>query len=279
MGAYQAGELADLIGGRQQLADAAERAAARMLDAQGPGGLFPHVLPADRLSRFRAHVGSFADQVYSIQALARYASVTGDDRTLAAAARCAERLVALQGDQGQWWWHYDWRHGRVVERYPVYSVHQHAMAPMAFMELREAGGPDHRSALVLGLEWLLERPESGDDLIAEDLGVVWRKVGRRDPRKIVRKARSVASARPQARPSATRLTWLDRVFPPGSIDRECRPFELGWLLYAWHAGAPLRPVAADPSDAVTLAQPFDEAVEEVMDEAVEEAMERAGDRS
>jgi hypothetical protein len=30
------------------------------------------------------------------------------------------------------------------------------------------------------------------------------------------------------------MSWLDLIFPPGVVDRECRPFELGWLLYAWH---------------------------------------------
>jgi hypothetical protein len=182
-------------------------------------------------------VGCFADQVYSIQALARYAAATGDERALAAAERGAERITALQGDEGQWWWHYDWRHGTVVERYPVYSVHQHAMAPMALMELREAGGPDHREAVAKGLGWLLERPESAAELIADDLGVVWRKVGRRDPHKMVRKLRSAASS---AQPEL-RLTWLDVLFPPGPIDRECRPYELGWLLYAWNAERPPEP--------------------------------------
>ena len=26
---------------------------------------------------------------------------------------------------------------------------------------------------------------------------------------------------------------LDRVYPPGVVDHECRPYELGWLLYTW----------------------------------------------
>jgi hypothetical protein len=29
------------------------------------------------------------------------------------------------------------------------------------------------------------------------------------------------------------MRLLDRVCPPGVIDYECRPYELGWLLYAW----------------------------------------------
>jgi hypothetical protein len=236
VGAARTHGLAELAGG-EDLAEAVDRAAERLLAAQGPTGLFPHFLPSDRLSRLRSHVGCFADQVYPIQALARYAAATGNGRALAAAGRCADRIVALQGDQGQWWWHYDWRHGTVVECYPVYSVHQHAMAPAALLELQEAGGPDHRAAVAEGLGWLLERPESAADLIADDLGVVWRKVGRREPGKIVRRVRSAASSR---QPDL-RMTWLDRVFPPGRVDRECRPYELGWLLYAWHADHPLEP--------------------------------------
>jgi hypothetical protein len=36
------------------------------------------------------------------------------------------------------------------------------------------------------------------------------------------------------------LPGLDRAFPPDLIDHECRPYELGWLLYAW---LPAREVA------------------------------------
>ncbi len=229
LGAARSGEATELAGGEDQLAEATHRAARLLLAAQGPSGLFPHVLPADRLGRFRSHVGCFADQAYAVQALARYATATGDVAALQAAAGCADRLVARQGPHGQWWWHYDWRYGTVVERYPVYSVHQHALAPMALMELREAGGPDHRPAVAAGLRWLVERPESNAELIADELGVVWRKVGRHEPRKMVRKLRSAASARDPER----QVRWLDMLCPPGAVDRECRPFELGWLLYAW----------------------------------------------
>jgi len=211
------------------LAEAADRAALRLLAAQGPTGLFPHHLPPEGLGRFRSHVACFADQAWSIQALARYAVATGDTAALGGAGLCAAQLAALQGRQGQWWWHYDWANGAVVERYPVYSLHQHALAPMALSELWEAGGPDHGPAVARGLGWLVEHPESRADLIADELAVIWRKVGRRDPAKLVRMARSAASARAPGR----RLPWLDVLFPPGRIDRECRPFELGLLLYAW----------------------------------------------
>ncbi len=135
----------------------------------------------------------------------------------------------MQGKQGQWWWHYDTRNGEVVEGFPVYSVHQHAMAPMALLELVEAGGHDHRDSIALGVSWLRSHPEVIDELVAENLGVVWRKVGRQEPKKAVR---AIAAAATAVKPG-TRIPAVDLLFPPNRIDHECRPYELGWLLYAW----------------------------------------------
>lgn len=219
-----------------QLSHTLDLAARRLLAAQGPGGIFPHALPRQSLGRGRSHVGSFADQVYPIQALARYATATGSQVALDAANRCAERLAQLQGPAGQWCWHYDARTGDLIEDYPVYSVHQHAMAPMVLLELFEAGGTDLRQAVARGAGWIEEHPETPGPLVAESLGVIWRKVGRREPRKAVRTVRAATTA---LRPGL-RLGWLDGVCPPGPIDHECRPYELGWLLYAWGSPGAVR---------------------------------------
>ncbi|HEY3087706.1 MAG TPA: hypothetical protein VGJ59_06560 [Jatrophihabitantaceae bacterium] len=207
----------------------ADQLAARLQTAQGAQGLFPHAVPRESLPRYRAHVGCFADQVYPIQALARHHAAIEDPNSLAAAQRCAQRIVRLQGGAGQWWWHYDVRTGEVVEGYPVYSVHQHAMAPMALLDLRAAGGIDYQLAVNRGLSWVFDPPETAAGLIHEETGAIWRKVGRRERRKAVRSIRSVTTAvSPRLR-----MRLLDRVCPPGVIDYECRPYELGWLLYAW----------------------------------------------
>ena len=100
----------------------AHEAMATLIAHQGPMGTFPHALPQS--GGLRGHVGSFADQIYPIQALVRYAARTGDPSALRAAETTARRIVDLQGPGGQWWWHYDARTGHVVERYPVYSVHR-----------------------------------------------------------------------------------------------------------------------------------------------------------
>jgi hypothetical protein len=186
--------------------------------------LFGHAIEGGRF------VGCFADQIYPIQALARYAQVHGDEGALDAANSCAARICELQGRAGQWWWHYDSRTDRVIEGYPVYSVHQHAMAPMALHDLRAAGGADHGDAIDLGLSWLAAPPERDVQLIDVDEAVVWRKIARREyPNKSVRAVKTgVRRVAPRAGFAA-----VDRLVPPVRVDWECRPYELGWLLYAW----------------------------------------------
>jgi hypothetical protein len=129
-------------------------------------------------------VGCFADQVYPIQALARLSSARFSSNldpkwALSAAEACAERISECQGDAGQWWWHYDIRTGKVLEGYPVYSVHQHAMAPMALLELYAAGVQIDSTYPSRGLQWLLkdQGDEGGSVSVAP---VIWRKVGRRE---------------------------------------------------------------------------------------------------
>ncbi len=194
-----------------------------------PGQLFPHVTDVAKLSWYRRFLGCFADQVYPVQALARYHQAFDDSDALEAAERCARQICYLQGGAGQWWWHYDWRTGAVAEEYPVYSVHQNAMAPMALLDLAEAGGTLHDEAIRAGLRWLAFAPEIGSSLTDERLGVTWRKVARRDHRKAVRGVRGAAiSVNKRAR-----VDMLDVLFKPRAIDYETRPYELGWLLDTW----------------------------------------------
>ncbi|MGW5847189.1 hypothetical protein ACWFQ8_04335 [Streptomyces sp. NPDC055254] len=215
-------------------------ARARLLAARtGDGPLFAHATGPGLVPGYRSHVACFADQTYPLQALARLHASGPDPQALAAADACAARICALQGDGGQWWWHYDSRHATVVEGYPVYSVHQHAMAPTALFDLAEAGGTDFGAAIRRGLRWMADVPEltgpagaPREPMIREDFGVTWRKVYRGDPKKAVRAARGLTTRiAPQAR-----LAPLDRLFRPLAVDRECRPYEFGWMLFAWLGG-------------------------------------------
>lgn len=208
----------------------AEAVAQRLLSSFNPqSSLFPHWPQGARPARLRGHVTCFADFVYPVQALSHYYLATGTDQAVEVARRCAQRMCQLQGTQGQWWWHFDVRTGRVVERFPVYSVHQDSMAPMAFSALRRASGQDYSGAVKAGLRWLASSPEIKGSLIDRESDVVWRKVARHEPGKLVRGLQAAASRlAPRLRVPGT-----DLLFRPGWIDYESRPYHMGWVLCAW----------------------------------------------
>lgn len=204
--------------------------ARRLVGAFDPrSAMFPHVIGEPGRAP-RAHVACFADLVYPVHALARYFAVSGEREALDVASRCARAICRLQGTAGQWWWHYDRRTGRVVEHYPVYAVHQDAMAPMALLALQDASGERFDAAIARGLAWLASAPElGGGSLIDTATGFVWRKVARREPGKASRYLQAAAS---RLHPHL-RVPGLDIAAPPRAVDHEDRPYHLGWLLHAW----------------------------------------------
>lgn len=207
-----------------------DKTARRLLQAfERRTGLFRHTAGGAGPA-FRRHVACFADVVYPVQALSLYHAAVGSNEAIDAAGACATIACELMGAAGQWWWHYDVRAGRVVEKYPVYSVHQDAMAPMAILDLHECGGPDLSAYAQLGLDWLVSSPElNGKSLLDDSASMIWRKVARREPRKLVRRMQTVLSA---VHP-AFRVPAVDSLFPANAVDWECRPYHLGWLLHAW----------------------------------------------
>ena len=215
----------------------ADQLAERLLATfQKDSDLFPHWPTGSAPSSLRAHVTCFADLVYPIYALVSYYRATYNTDALHVARCCAQRMCELQGAQGQWWWHYDVRTGRVVERFPIYAVHQDAMGPMALFALQEVSGEDYTPAIVRSLQWLVDPPEIPGSLIDTQAGVIWRKIARHEPGKL---ARSLQAGASRLHP-ALRVPGLDVALRPGHIDYECRPYHLGWILYAWPADRVVR---------------------------------------
>ncbi|HIJ71469.1 MAG TPA: hypothetical protein HPP87_08920 [Planctomycetes bacterium] len=174
-------------------------------------------------------IACFADQVYPVLALAAYGIYFNDRQSIEYAAEATEQICRLQGPQGQWWWHYDVLEGKICEEYPVFSVHQDAMAPMAILAGDGASGQDHSRQIELGLRWLFGANEPVRNLVHSQKGVIWRDVERCEPFKLSRKLRSLFAVAKLS--GLHRLTGkLVRIF---RINTECRPYHLGWILYAW----------------------------------------------
>jgi hypothetical protein len=189
---------------------------------QGEQGVFGHFAGHGNLSdMFRRRIGNFADQVYPIYAMSKFSQAYGERCAVERALDCALKICEAQGPRGQWWWHYDSGSGRIAGRFPVYSVHQHAMAPMALLALGDAIQSDFTPWIYKGLQWIRDN-ELAFDMEDESANVVWRSQYRTTLR----------------RWWGTAVALLTRREDPESrhglkVLYECRPYELGWLLYAF----------------------------------------------
>lgn len=196
----------------------------RIEENQGEYGLFGHMGVKNSLAgRLRGRIGSFADQVYPIYAMSKFAKSFHVEDPLGPALECATAICGTQGESGQWWWLYDARSGRVSNHYPVYSVHQHGMAPMSLLALEEATRRSFKEPIYKGLGWVCGANELGVDMRNGAQDLIWRCLLPRNR---------------QSRYWAMALSW---VRPPNwnkqarslCILYEQRPYEFGWLLFAF----------------------------------------------
>lgn len=209
----------DLPGLRSRAADARQVLAASC----GPTGVYGHFSRSGSLSNsVRGRIGSFADQVYPTIAFARAWRAWGEEDARRAAQTTAQTMCRLQGPMGEWSWQYDSPTGRVVTRYPVYSVHQHAMAPMMLLEAAEATGIDFSESIDRGLAWISGANELHRSFVEPALSLVWRSI-------FLSRTDALADC-------VLRFTGIRTGTANATklhVCYECRPYELGWLLYGF----------------------------------------------
>ena len=199
----------------------------QLLANQASSGLFRHFGAPGVRRRFP----NFATEIYSVLALTEVARQGLDERALPAARKAADRLLELQLPDGGWPWLYDAQRGDVVERYEVYSVHQHGMAPMTLFELTEVSGDERYAAAAhRGVPWMFGANELGENMAPLERGMTYRSIRRRRPldRLWLYANTALAGRLGRQRKGAGRML---------EINRTCRPYELGWLVEAWAAAA------------------------------------------
>jgi len=207
------------------LTELADRVFSLVRSNFGGKSIFGHMSATKLSGRLRGRMGSFADQVYPIYGLSVYHRAYGRLDALRMASKCAETICHLQGTLGQWWWHYDAVTGKVAGRYPVYSVHQDGMAPMALFEIGATTGLDFTVPVLTGLAWITGRNELGVDLIDLSEQVIWRNLHRKGYLMRIEEGRSLLGFE------------VSRCDPKDlAVLYECRPYHLGWLLYAFVGG-------------------------------------------
>jgi hypothetical protein len=194
-----------------------------LLDNYGCKGIFAHMGKLSISGIVRGRIGSFADQVYPIYALARFSEAFDSMKALEVSLECAATICRLQGPLGQWWWHYDASTGMVIGRYPVYAVHQHGMAPMALYAIGKISGKDFNAWIYKGLRWLTGANELGFNMIDVNRNVIWRSLYANKCMLYIDEALSILGMENDL---VHRLSNF-------KVRYECRPYCLGWLLYAF----------------------------------------------
>jgi hypothetical protein len=172
---------------------------------------------------------SFASQVYPVLGLCELAIATSTEPPSLVLAVC-DYLVRSQGDRGQWWWFYSTRSAKVIEGYPVYSVHQDAMAAMALLAAARFGPGDYVEPLTAGVRWIWGENELGRCLVNADAAMIYRAIQRTGGdadgfagwSRRQRAEAYLAALSGHARGTPKRLELLV----------ECRSYHLGWLLLA-----------------------------------------------
>ena len=216
------GELAGR-GNTPGLGDLAHQSFGVLKKNQGRNGIFGHQLTERGITgRLRGRLGSFADQVYPIYAFSKFGRAFGVSEALQMAQVCGETICKVQGPLGQWWWHYDSKTGRVIGKYPVYSVHQDAMAPMALYALGESTERDYSVSIFKGLQWIYGKNELNRNLCETSKSIVWRSIYLSKPATYCKEALSLLGFGPQSgTPVGLRVRFEDR------------PYHFGWVLYAF----------------------------------------------
>lgn len=211
------------VGRLSDLTDQAVKAFHVLKENQGEQGIFGHCARRKSIPGvIRGRIGSFADQSYSIYALAKAAQAYSLERAAATALDCALTICQTQGPLGQWWWHYDALTGRVLGRYPIFSVHQAGTAPMALMELGKTLQSDFDPWIIKGLQWVTGENELDHDMRDSTTNLIWGQIRSHNFKKLLNMASAFLLRHEDTAP-AEHL----------EVQYKCQPHHHGLLLYAF----------------------------------------------
>jgi len=204
------------LDGGEAVADALLRRAAAHYVAQT--GLARH-----SLRRRRRSIVSFGSLVYYLRAMHEASTLGRSDADRLFRAGL-ERVLAFQGPLGEWPWMFDVDRGLPFDRYPVFSVHQDSMAPLFLVPAVARNVEYAAGALERSVAWVHGRNELGLRFYVDD------------PFFFAYRAIERAERFPKARRYARWVARTDAAAAsPGRlrVNRECRSYHLGWVLYAW----------------------------------------------
>jgi hypothetical protein len=185
------------------------------------------LLPRHSTARHRRDLVSFGGIVYFLRASFEYARFADDARAWTLFERGVRAMLAIQGPDGEWPWLISVRSGRPLDFYPVFAVHQDSMAMLFLLPAADTGFRDVDAAIGRSLRWVEGANESGERMYLEHPFLAYRSIRREQA--LLKPRRYVRALGNSIRGRAGSLAGPGNV----TINKECRSYHLGWILYAW----------------------------------------------
>jgi hypothetical protein len=182
-------------------------------------------LPRHSVARYRAHTVSFGSMVYFLRAMHEHSEALGSGVARDLFVAGVERMLGIQGPDGAWPWLIDVRSGMPFDIYPIFTVHQDSMAMLFLLPAERYGIAGVGEAIERSVKWNFGHNELSTRMIqSEPYPWIYRSI-QRDERS------------PRARRYLRGLGPATSRYPARSrhvcINRECRSYHLGWVLYTW----------------------------------------------
>lgn len=182
------------------------------------------LLARHSLQRYRRDLVSFGGTVYYLRALHEYATFTADEYAFTLFDHGVQRVMALQGPQGEWPWMLSVGRASVIDPYPVFSVHQDSMAMLFLLPAYDRGVPGAAGAIARSCRWVHGENELSIDLVKTDPFFISRSIQR---------VESNPRLRRYLRQFRKHQGWQRAGRDGVEVNPECRSYHIGWILFAW----------------------------------------------
>lgn len=182
-------------------------------------------LPRHDLRLARKRMVSFGASVYFLHVAYQYARRFEDAAALSRFDRGALSLLRAQGPHGEWPWLLTCAHGRPLDFYPVFSVHQTSMAMLVLFPALERALPGTQTAIDRSLTCITSANQLGLPMWQRDPFYIYRSIERKAP--LPRVERYLRAARRSLSDQPAGLAADDRL----RFNTESRSYEMGWILY------------------------------------------------
>ena len=183
-------------------------------------GIFKHENTFRLEGKFRSHIGTLADQLFAIYALSLYSKIMGNEEAILIAEECTKKICSSQDKNGRWKWHFDSESGKAINNYPIYPVHQFALAPMVLFSMQMTSNNDFLNNIYKSIEFLSSNEKFYNRMVNVNENTIWNKIAPINNNKIS---------------SILNLTGLK--FPDSyeqlKIHYECSSYVFGWILFTF----------------------------------------------